>query len=227
MKRVKAGPVYQSLASELVLLLGEELKYPLVSIAQINELTAADPRIEAHVQNALRVIDTVLLYKRFASGQLELTVEPVHVGSVITTTANTLKPYMGMVGYRAEIDIQHGLKPVSIDRRLFCAGFVSLWQAFIGSIENGDRIICSARAADEGHVRLSLLCENNSYTPFTLSRTNTDSSQPISGQSGSAVDILAAQGIFALAGVPITQSRRKNVRGVGVTLPVSRQTRFV
>lgn len=227
MKRVKAGPIYHSLASDLVSLLGEELKYPLVHIDLLNELSCRDPRIHAHVQDALRVIDTVLLYKRFASGQLQLQLEPVHVGSVITQATDTLKSHMEMIGYRSVVDIQHGLKPVSIDRRLFTAGFVSLLQSFVGSVENGEEIICSAYASNIDHVRLSLLCKNDSFTPFSLRQTNVQSTQPVSGRSGPAVDLLAAQGMFALAGVHITHSRHKKLRGVGITLPVSRQTRLV
>ncbi len=227
MKRVVLNPVYQSLSGELLLLLGEELKHPLLSIAHIAELGDKDPRITTHVQNALRMIDTVLLYKRFASGQTELRFEPVHVGSVITEVSELVKPNMTMLGCRTSLDIQHGLKPVDIDRRLFMAGFLSLWQAFIGSMHDAGEVVCSAKTASDGTIRLSLSSRSGMVEPFTLSDNTMHSKQPVTGFAGPAMDIMAAQGMFALAGAKVTHTRRKASSGIGVTLQSSRQIQFV
>lgn len=224
-QRVVTG-VKKNLNDDLLALLGEELKNPLVAIAQLTELGSKDPRIMAHTKKALNTIDNVLLYKRFAAGQLAMNLEPVHVGSAINDVLRTVAPQMEMSGCHSEVIIQHSLQPVDVDRRLLQSALLSLWQAFASTIRNSSDIVCTAHNAHDG-VRLSVLSASASIDELTLAQTNDASTQPVTGVAGPATDLMTANGMFRLAGTKITKSRRKNMTGLGVTLQVSRQLHLV
>ena len=207
---------------DLLLLLGEQLKQPLVSIAQLTEIGSKDPRVLAHVQKALNTIDNVLLYRRLTSGQTTMKFEPVHVGSAIDHVMRSLEPQMELSGCQTEVVIQHSLQPADIDRRLFTGALLSLWQAFMSTIQSSSHMVCAAYAS-HGNIRVSLLSENAQVDELSLSNANQLSSQPVTGVAGPAMDLLAAQGMFKLAGSAITKSRRRNLSGLGVTLRTSQQ----
>lgn len=226
MKRVQAEPLHRELHEELLRLLGEELKNPLVSIAHLSEIGGRDQQIRIQVQRALNTIDNVLLYKRIANGQTELTIKPVHVGHAITEVAETMKPQMEMSGSRVELAIQSSLQPADIDQKLFVSALLSLWQAFVTNMQTSGNIVCSARANKQG-IRLALLSDSVEMNDFSLTLANISSIQPLSGVAGTAMDLLAAHGMFQLAGSRITKSKRKGLSGLGVTLRPSYQMQLV
>ena len=211
---------------ELLLLLGEELKNPLINIAHLSELNGKGAIIRAQAQRALNTIDNVLLYKRFASGQTELHPEPVHVGSAIAEVAAAVEPQMRMSSSHTELDIQHALQTADIDRRLLSGALLSLWQAFINSMQEPKNVVCSAQRISSG-IRLSISSEGINLDDFTLSATNVSSSQPVTGIAGSATDLITAQNMFQLAGAQLAKTRLKNRAGLGVTLRPSSQMQLV
>lgn len=226
MKRVNP-PDFDSKSRELLLLLGEELKQPLVAIAQLAELQAeAGSEMHAHARQALRTIDNILLYQRAHSHQLALRLEPVHLGSAIADVAHELSPLMRAAGCRTELHIQHGLAPVDVDRQLLTSGLQSLWQAFLGTLQASSSIICQARRTPQG-IRLSLHSDGSTLESLHLSSMRRTSMQPVAAVAGPATDLLVAQGIFELLGSGLTKTVSGERVGLGATLRPSKQLQMV
>ncbi len=215
-----------SFDTELLYLLGEQLKNPLVQIAQLSELGDKDQMIHAQAQRALNTIDTVLLYRRFATGQTKLRFEPVHVGSAISQVATLIEPQMQMFGCRAEFDIQQSLGLVDVDRQLLKRALLSLWQAFISTAKDTTIIRCGAHKTARG-IRVTISGNGEGFDVVSLAKVNTKSTQPLTSFAGPAADLLAARGMFSLAGSTMRATRVKGAQGFGATLRISQQMQFV
>lgn len=226
MKRVQPA-VIEGRNHELLLLLGEELKQPLVAISQLAEMQpGSSPDLIAHAKSAMTTIDNILLYQKVASGQTSLKLEPVHVGSTMHEVASMMQPIMRVAGCRTELIIQHGLSPVDVDRRLLKSALQSLWQGFLSTVKDSSEVICQARKTPKG-IRLSLYSAGSTIEDLHFAKTNPVSSQAITGIAGSGADLLTAQGIFSLLGAELNKSSAKKVTGIGVTLKVSRQLQMI
>lgn len=226
MKRV-APPVLDNSSRDLLLLLGEELKRPLVAISQLAEMQeekATD--VMVHANQALNTIDNILLFQRVSSGQTSLKLEPVHIGSAMHEAARIMQPVMMASGCNTELVVQHGLSPVDVDRRILTSALVSLWQGFMNTVVEPSDVICRARKTSKG-IRLSLQSSGSSINEIKLSNSNVGSTQPIKGLAGPATDILTAQGMFNLLGADLGRSSSGRTVGLGVTLKVSRQLQMV
>jgi hypothetical protein len=218
--------IYDSSAKELLLLLGEEIKQPLVAIAQLAEIQSGND-IQAHAAKALKTIDNVLLYQRIHSGQTALQLQPVHIGSTIQEVAHSMEPIMKAAGCRTELIIQHGLSPVDADRRLLSSALQSLWQAFLGTIQTDHaEIICRAKKTPQG-VRVSLHSKQASIDDLHFAKSNSASSQPLTGIAGPATDLLTANGMFELLGAELTKSSTPSLSGIGATLIISKQLQMI
>ena len=207
-------------------LLGEELRRPLTHIHQLAQLGNRDHMIQAQVQRALRTIDNVLLYKRLATGQLELQLEPVHVGSIMSDVLQLIGPQMALSGCRSELAIHSTLQPVTTDRKVLLHALVGLWQAYIVSAKDATMITCGAKRVSGG-VRITLSSDGATFEGLSLARANMKSAQPITELAGAATDLLIAKNILKLAGSRLTVSRLHHTNGIGVTLPISKQLQFV
>ncbi len=226
MKRV-APPVLDSSSRDLLLLLGEELKRPLVAISQLAELQDEKATgVIVHASQALNTIDNILFFQRVSSGQTSLKLEPVHVGSAMHDVAQVMEPVMKASGCRTELVVQHGLSPVDVDKKLLTSALVSLWQGFMNTVTEPSEVICRARKTSNG-IRLSLQSSGSGINEIKLSGGNRKSIQPIKGLAGPATDILTAQGMFNLLGAELRRSSSGSSVGFGVTLKVSRQLQMV
>ena len=213
---------------ELLLLVGEQLKQPLVTIAHLTELqeTASNREIRAYAQQALATIDAILLYQHISSGQQALSLEPVHVGSAIHDVAHSMQSAHDVTGSEIEIIIQHGLSPVTTDRRVFASALQSLWQAVLSSLSKPDTITCYAHKTPKG-IRLALRSASTGIHSLDIAKMNTSSSQPINGIAGPSTDFLTARAMFSLLDTSITKSTSKAMTGLGVTLSPSQQLSIV
>lgn len=227
-KRVNPPVLDRDMERNLLLLLGEELKRPLVSIRQLAEMAESElsEQMSAHAKHALMTIDNILLYQRMSSGQTNLNLEPVHVGSAIHEAAKQVEPLMREAGCRTELIIQHSLQPVDADRNLLTSAIVSLWQGLITTANPSSDIICQAKKTPFG-VRISIHSKSINIGNINFSTANKKSSQPIKGISGPATDIITAQGLFELLGTGISKSSYNNTVGLGATLQISRQLQMV
>jgi signal transduction histidine kinase len=226
MKRVQPT-AFSDRSKDLLLLLGEELKQPLIAIAQLAELEGGGKtETNAYARQALQTIDNMLLYQRFSSGQLELQLEPVHVGAAMQEVVHKMQPLAQALGCHISIDIAHGLQPVDVDRRLFTSALLSLWQAFLATTPSDAQIVCRAKKSTKG-VYVSLQSASADLVDIHLRRPNFDSTQPLKGVAGASADLLTAQAMFLLLGTDVGKTRTKTTSGLGLTLLPSRQLQMV
>jgi hypothetical protein len=206
---------------QLLSLLGEELKQPLVAIAQLAELQSSQD-ISIQARRALRTIDNVLLYRRVTSGQIELELEPVHVGSAIQEVQQRMKPLIFQQGCKVELHISNSLQPVDVDRRLLTGVVESLWQAVVAIVPSQSILQCYAKKTKKG-IRVSLGCASATFEDVHFKRANSESSQPLTAFAGPSTDFITAQQLCRLLGAEIT----KSTQGIGVTFTPSRQLQMV
>jgi len=211
---------------DLLFLLGEEIKQPLIAISQISELEGFDESINAQTKRALRTIDNILLYGRVHSGQVALQLEPVHVGSTIREVSEAMEPIMRASGCHTDIRIQKSLSAVDVDRRVLRAALQGMWQTILGNVSAPTDIVCKAQKTQDG-IRLSLTSKNAQLDNLSLSQVNTESSQPVSAIAGSAADLLTSQGMFELLGAKLSKATGRKRAGLGVTLKVSKQLQIL
>ena len=225
MKRVQPT-VFHDRSKELLLLLGEELKQPLIDISQLAEIHNGQEETSAYARQALQTIDNMLLYQRFSSGQLELQLEPVHVGATMQEVAQKITPIASTLGCRISLEVAHGLQPVDVDRRLLSSALLSLWQAFFTTIPQDAEVICRAKKSSRG-IHVSLQSSGADLTDIALTRPNFESTQPLKGIAGASADLLTAQAMFVVLGSDLRKTKTKTMSGFGLTLTPSKQLRMI
>jgi len=207
--------------TDILLLLAEEIKQPLIAISQLSEL-GSQTKINAHAKQALSTIDNILLYQRISSGQIALKLEPVHVGSAIQEVSSTMETYMRASGCHTNVKIQRSLEPVDVDRRVLRGALNGLWQTMLNALSGPAEVTCSAKRTKNG-IRLSMTSSVSNFDSISFSKANLESSQPLTGLAGPAGDLLAARGMFDLIGGDLKKTEGKKQSGFGVTLNISRQ----
>lgn len=221
MKRVQ--PVGgQDRSKDLLLLLAEELKQPLVSILQLAEMHVANQGIESFARQALSTIDAIVLYQRVASGQQSLRLEPVHVGTALRHVETSLGGLMKATGCTATVSLQHALEPVDADREVLIAALKSLWQGFLSVVSQDSTVFCHASRTSTG-IHFSIRCKEAFIDTVRLTKVNYRSTQPLSAMAGSSADLLVAQSMFSLLGGSLKKISGRDSAGFGVTLPRSKQ----
>ena len=212
--------------NDLLFLLGEELKQPLIAISQLSELQGHDETVNVYAKKALRSIDNMLLYGSIHSGQSQLRLEPVHVGSAIHDVSVAMEPLMRSAGCHTDIKIQSSLSPVDVDKRVLQGALQGMWQALLGTITKPSDVICRAQNA-KGGIRVSITSSGANIDELSLAQANTKSTQPVKSIAGPATDLIAAHGMLELLGSNMTTSRGKQAVGFGVTFRVSKQLQVI
>lgn len=213
-------------AGNLLYMLGEEVKQPLIAISQLSELKDKGELINVQAKKALRTIDNILLFNRINSGQTALSLEPVHVGSTIADVAYDMEPLMRQAGCQTEIRIQKSLSPIDVDRQVFRGAVQGLWQALLSTMPSNSNVRCTAQKTSDG-VRLSLTSRDAVVENLSLKNANYNSLQPITAIAGPASDLLAARGMFSVLGGELTKTEGTRLSGFGVTLKTSQQLQML
>ncbi len=211
---------------DVLTLMGEELKQPLVTILQLSEMGDRDRLIASQAQKALNTVDSVLLYRRLLSGQQQLNLQPTHVGHAMTHVERRVRDQAAMNGCQNTVSVEGSLQPVDVDSQVLQSALVSVWQAVIQNISDPQEVVCSAHMTKNG-VRLSVLSAGVDTGSIGLTKTAFRSRQPIRGVPGAAADLLAAKELFALFGATLTRASARGMRGFGVTLPKSMQLQLL
>lgn len=216
---------------ELVFMMGEELKKPLMAIKLLAESSAENSRtIQLEARKALRTVDNVLLYQQLAADQTSLDLAPVHVGSTLTQVAAELRPLSIEHGCETEVFIQSGISAVDSQPAVLRSAIESLWQAMLGMTQRPSPLTWHIRRSSQG-IRIAVVNNSIDTAKVSLQKSATcsagSSRQPFAGVTGPATDLLAAQGIFEKLGVRLKKAQIEGRQGFSVTLPVSAQLRLV
>jgi hypothetical protein len=223
------GQIRQFAEHELVFMMGEELKKPLMNIKLLAESQDAYSTIGLEAHRALRTIDNVLLFQQLSSDQLSLTLEPIHVGNTLTNVATQLQPLSMEFGCETEVFIQSGINTVDVDNRVLKSGLESLWQAMLGMTQRPSTLSWHVYKSPKG-IRIALLNNSVDLSKVSFSKnheTAGSSRQPFAGVAGPATDLLTASGLFTILGTSLTKIKKEGQQGLAVTLKASTQLALV
>ncbi len=209
-------------SKDLLLLLAEEMKQPLVSIMQLAEVHGVGAGIDIVARQALSTIDSIVLYQRVACGQQSLRLEPVHIGTALRNVEESLGGLLQATGCRTHVSMQHALEPVDADHELLLAAIKSLWQGFMSFVPHDSIIFFQARRTSRG-ICVSIKSKEALLDSVRLTRANFRSTQPVTAMAGTSADILVAQSIFSLLGADLKKVSAQENSGFSVTLPRSKQ----
>lgn len=221
----------QSNDSNLIFMMGEELKKPLTAIKALSESNqdGSEKAISLEAQRALRTIDNIVLLQQLSSEQISLNLMPIHIGSTLTQVSDYLQPLSLERGCETEVFIQSNISTVDVDKQVLKSGIESLWQALLGLTSRPSPLTWSVYRTKNG-IRISVVNNSVDLSKVSFSKANNFnkySKQPIAGVAGSATDLLTARGLFELMGSGIRKVRKDGNSGLAVTLPVSDQLALV
>lgn len=214
---------------KIVFMLGEELKKPLTAIKMLSESSTDGNKINIEAQKALRTVDNVLLYQQLSENQLKLVPEPVHVGSTVTEVANSLRSLSIEFGCETEINIQHGISTVDVDKNILRSGLESMWQAVLSMAEKPSPLICHVYKTKQG-IKIAIVNSSVDLSKVTLSKSGKNagvSRQPFQGIAGPATDLVAAKGLFGMLDSEISKVTKSGIRGLAVTFRPSMQLELI
>jgi hypothetical protein len=123
----------------LFLSLVQELSRPLLQIARLSELSAADPAAgasqwelaQAIANSSLQLVESYALSLRLHGRVSTLAIEPVTVSSLLYDTAQALQPYARQYSVLLELDSGPRVQPILADRAVLQSALLSLGQVFV------------------------------------------------------------------------------------------------
>jgi hypothetical protein len=215
--------------NELVFMMGEELKKPLTNIKLLAENQSDTSTIGLEAHRALRTIDNIILFQQLSSDQLALSLEPIHIGSTLSSVATQLQPFSMEFGCETEVFIQSGINTVDTDREVLKSGLESLWQAMLGMTERPSTLSWHVYKSPKG-IRVALLNNSVDLSKVSFSKNTYSagsSRQPFAGVAGPATDLITASGLFSLLGSSLTKIKKGSQQGLAVTLRTSTQLALI
>jgi hypothetical protein len=213
----------------MAFMLGVELKNPLIALKLAAERAGNETSVR-QAEQALRTIDSVMLYQRLQASQQQLALEPIHIGSVMTDVLGTMQTHLDSLGYESEIHMQHGITTVDADKNALRTGLECMLEAMLSAAHRPSPITWHVFKAKDG-IRISMT--NNSVDVAGLTMPSIDqlhgSTQPVQGLAVAATHLVTAQGIFGALGGTMRKVRRSGgkMQGFGVTLRASQQMTLV
>lgn len=224
---------------QLLRLLAEQLKLPLLQIAQSVELARWGEavnleRVESVAEAALNLVDGYVLGIQLATGQLGLNFEPVSVASVLYNSADKLKRIAREYNCAIEVDLGGRYGPVMADRGSLEVAMAALGYAFIESqTRHGSGQSRLVLAAHRG--RLGLVAgaygEHGELTAATLHRAKRIAGRarqplPLLGH-GSCAGIFVADTLLNAMSSGLRVARRHNLTGLAAVLQPSAQLTLI
>ena len=214
-------PLFSS--KEGLFLLAEELKQPLTAIAQSAEINH-DAVITRQARQALQTIDGILIGEQIAHGQRHLTLQPLHVGSVMTDVSRDMQSTIQDRHVRAQLQLKRGLSLIDADRTVLQHLLKSIWGVMLAMTDKASEpeIAFSAKQTRFG-VRISLKSPSVDLSGLQVSHFKADSTQPLRQLAGSGADMLVALQLNSLLRSKMTLSKHS----ISVTLAPSTQLALV
>ena len=239
---------FSNLAEQKALLiaLSDDLSLPLLQIKTSLELLQSQKFAPKIVQQQARVMalsaDTGLQLAEayrlvLQSDKLhELPFEPVAIGAVLEEIAHELSGYASEYSTELRVDVQGKLTPVlahkpSLQAALQCLS-ASLIRAQAAQTQAGDhRIILGAHRADGNLVAAGVFTNIQGLSDSTLRAARAlvgHARQPLAAlPAGAASGVLIADMLCSAMWQPLRAAAHKNMSGLAVGVPSSKQLSFV
>ena len=221
----------------------EQLKVPLTIIARQAELNQALGTVESsdlraiHVQatTALTLVDCYLLGLSLAQGQTQLSLEPVSLSSVLTSTAHDLYYLARQNNVDLEVQVAGKYEPVMANQRGLKAALLSLGYGLIeaGGADQARRqkhLTLSAHRTPHGLVAgmYGEYEDLEAHEWRTALKLCGQASQPFTALcAGSGAGLFVADTILRSMTTQLRVGRRQKEAGLAATFRPSQQLVFV
>lgn len=213
----------------------EQLKMPLLSIAQLAELGQASgiqPKdlesMKASANAALSLIECYSFGAQLRDGQIGLSFEPVSASSLMTETAHELEDLAKNYGVELELKIEGKYGPVMTDRRALKTALLALGYGVLDSYvarKNGSLSLAVHRTP-RGIVA-GMYANYQNLTPEQWRKAlelNGRAAQPFKMfSSGTGAGLFVAQTILQAIDTGLHVGRHDNKHGLATTLQTSQQ----
>lgn len=226
-------------SNDLLLAIAEQLKVPLLHIAQFAELAEAKPmlqvqRIENVADMALRLLDGYIFSRKLALDQLPLNMEPITVSSVLQDAAHKLTRIAN--DYSCELELNSGGKfgPVFTHRQSMEAAMVLLGYSFIlgqqESQRNKRRVVLAAHRSRYG-ITSGIYGHNKGLSASMFKRARMlygKAHNPLSAiGNGSGASVFVADKLLNSIDTRLYVSRHNKLTGLAAVFAPSFQLRLV
>ncbi len=231
--------------TRLLLALAEHLKSPLIQIARGAELTKlqqltkidslrALDTIETAAQTTLQLLDSYIFSMQLGYGQLQLTIEPVTVSSVLYDVAQQLSKVAKQQGCLLDLRISGKMKPVMANRQALQSALVSLGHVFIGATEEisqTQKIVQLAAHHSHGGITAGVFSNVSELTNDAIKRVRylygkaRQPAREVAGASGASMFV--ADTLISAMATNLRAARYENQKGLAATFLPSQQLALV
>jgi len=227
---------------QLFLSLAEQLTRPLLQIAQLAELGAANDLETTRVhwtmaqlisRSSLQLVENYALSLRLQGKVMPLSLEPISLSSLLYDTAEVLQPLAQQYNVSLELDPGSRMQPVLADRTVLQAAMTSLGQVFIlGQAEYDEPSVVRLCAHRSRYGVVAGLYG----TALQLGRDDLRRAQGFRGRtreplqrfvSGPAAGVFVADSLLSTLATRLHVARYHSLTGLATTLQPSRQLQLV
>ena len=230
----------------LLIALSDDLTLPLLQIRSSLELLAqADfpkKEVRAQAQSMAMSADNGLLLAEAYRMVLqtdslhELPLETVSIGRLLDEVAQQISPYASEYSTRLEVDVQSRLTPVlahraSLEAALQCLG-TSLIRAQAAQSQKSEyRLILGAHRSRDQEIATGVFTDINGLSDRSLRAARSlvgKARQPLPAlPAGAASGVLLADVLCAAMWQPLRAAAHRNMNGLVVGVPTTKQMQFV
>lgn len=215
--------------------LAENLKLPLVQIAQSAELGLENTEyIQSIAKNALKIIDGYQMSLKESDSQFMLPLEPVAVPLILLDVANDLSAHAGMYDCKVVLDYSTRLIPAMANKAALKSALLNLGQGLISATSQTDEqhksITIAAHHSANGIVagifsNMKGINKQLWYGGKSLYGKARIPIPQISG--GSPAGIFIADKLFEKMSSTLRLTHHNNLPGLAATLITSSQLKLV
>ncbi len=170
----------------------------------------------AQAAHALDILESILLYNRFQANQLELKLEPVHLGDVLQLATDSLRGYLSSQNIDLDLNVQNNLPPVHGDKRLLTAALKMACHGVIDLNKQGHVLNLDIHKMAADNLRLSVLSPD-----IEVSKIRFQSERQSFGALQTAFEL------FKLNGATLSKTQINGYQGFGVSFKKSQQLQLV
>lgn len=230
----------------LLIALSDDLTLPLLQIRSTLEVIETEAYSEAVIKEHIRTMsmsaDTGLhlaeAYRLVLQSEklVDLPLEPVAIGAILEEVAHQLTPYAKEYSTELHIDVQGRLNPIlahqpSLSAALQCLS-TSLIRAQAAQTQAKDyHIILGAHRSPNNMVATGVFSNVQGLSDRTLRAARTlagNARQPVPAlPAGAASGILIADMLCSALWQPLRAAAHRNMPGLVVGVPASKQLQFV
>ncbi len=230
---------HPSKPDQVLLSLAKELKEPLTFIARQAEFSknslqneSADV-IERTAQEALGLIDSYLLSAKTQFGQLELRLEPVGLGALLTDVAHRLDSQAKRNSYTLEFAMDYH-KPVMVDRRAFTTSLVCLAQILLTPHnDKKNRVIKLSAFKRSGQKAMAGVLSSNTagFSDKSIHEAIVNQgvvNQALKGSASlSGIQLVMANSLASAMQSSVSAIKYRNLKGLGIEVIKSEQMALI